>query len=519
MVSREPSGSVSPGEQAPRDDADLRAAFEQPEHEVVVLRPAALAIAELAKPLAPQHQRGVRDGTLDERLLAHAQRRIDRAQPAGVGAHAGSDLLAREEPRVAADRGERGRRLQRPRLRGEPLAVHHVVGIHARDQQSRGTPRARRSARRSGPGGAGRGRGRAGRGRRRRARSRGSHRSSRRRRARTPSPSRSGAAGSRGRPAAWPPRSRRGAARRCAALSPASARGAARRLLGYRAVEIRALRESDLEQAWALDQDAFHVPAERKPHFLRVRDARALDRRVRRRPAGRGDRRPRLRPVLRRALGADGGRAFGFGRAGAPRPGTRARGDAAAAARDARARRGDLEPVSGDDAVSTAGSATSSPGAISGAASRRAACSGSSVRRASASAPAAPPISSGCAPATRGLPPRRTGRSIARSSGGAGRSRSGTSAASSSPRESRARSKASSSTGSSTATGPRSAGRSGSRSTSSRRSRATPRSRSGACSAPGRRRRRRSSTAGLPRIRCCCCCPSRRSRCWPRSAG
>ncbi len=33
-------------------------------------------------------------------------------------------------------------------------------------------------------------------------------------------------------------------------------------------MEIRALRESDLEQAWALDQDAFHVPAERKPHFL-----------------------------------------------------------------------------------------------------------------------------------------------------------------------------------------------------------------------------------------------------------
>jgi predicted acetyltransferase len=33
-------------------------------------------------------------------------------------------------------------------------------------------------------------------------------------------------------------------------------------------VEIRALRESDLEQAWALDQDAFHVPAERKRHFL-----------------------------------------------------------------------------------------------------------------------------------------------------------------------------------------------------------------------------------------------------------
>ena len=33
-------------------------------------------------------------------------------------------------------------------------------------------------------------------------------------------------------------------------------------------MEIRALRESDLEQAWALDHDAFRVPAERKPHFL-----------------------------------------------------------------------------------------------------------------------------------------------------------------------------------------------------------------------------------------------------------
>jgi predicted acetyltransferase len=37
-------------------------------------------------------------------------------------------------------------------------------------------------------------------------------------------------------------------------------------------VEIRALRESDLEQAWALDHDAFHVPAERKPHFLEFAD-------------------------------------------------------------------------------------------------------------------------------------------------------------------------------------------------------------------------------------------------------
>jgi predicted acetyltransferase len=34
-------------------------------------------------------------------------------------------------------------------------------------------------------------------------------------------------------------------------------------------VEIRALRESDLEQAWTLGQDAFHVPAERKPGFLK----------------------------------------------------------------------------------------------------------------------------------------------------------------------------------------------------------------------------------------------------------
>jgi predicted acetyltransferase len=37
-------------------------------------------------------------------------------------------------------------------------------------------------------------------------------------------------------------------------------------------VEIRALRDSDLEQAWALDHDAFHVPVERKAHFLRFAD-------------------------------------------------------------------------------------------------------------------------------------------------------------------------------------------------------------------------------------------------------
>jgi predicted acetyltransferase len=33
-------------------------------------------------------------------------------------------------------------------------------------------------------------------------------------------------------------------------------------------MEIRALRQGDLEQAWALDHDAFHVPAERKAQFL-----------------------------------------------------------------------------------------------------------------------------------------------------------------------------------------------------------------------------------------------------------
>jgi predicted acetyltransferase len=38
-------------------------------------------------------------------------------------------------------------------------------------------------------------------------------------------------------------------------------------------VEIRTLRNDDLEQAWALDHDAFHVPAERKQHFLRFADA------------------------------------------------------------------------------------------------------------------------------------------------------------------------------------------------------------------------------------------------------
>lgn len=43
-------------------------------------------------------------------------------------------------------------------------------------------------------------------------------------------------------------------------------------MLAYRAVEIRALHDGDLEQAWALDRDAFHVPAERQPQFMRFAD-------------------------------------------------------------------------------------------------------------------------------------------------------------------------------------------------------------------------------------------------------
>jgi predicted acetyltransferase len=42
-------------------------------------------------------------------------------------------------------------------------------------------------------------------------------------------------------------------------------------------VEIRTLRDTDLEPAWALDRDSFHVPAERRPLFERFADpARAI---------------------------------------------------------------------------------------------------------------------------------------------------------------------------------------------------------------------------------------------------
>jgi predicted acetyltransferase len=38
-------------------------------------------------------------------------------------------------------------------------------------------------------------------------------------------------------------------------------------------VEIRALRDGDLDQAWALDRDSFHAPAERQQHFLRFAES------------------------------------------------------------------------------------------------------------------------------------------------------------------------------------------------------------------------------------------------------
>ena len=60
--------------------------------------------AELQGSVASILEGRVRDGTLDERLLADALRRVDAREPALVGAHALTEGLAWEQAHVRAHR-------------------------------------------------------------------------------------------------------------------------------------------------------------------------------------------------------------------------------------------------------------------------------------------------------------------------------------------------------------------------------------------------------------------------------
>ncbi len=129
----EPPRPVAPAEEAPRDDAELVPQIEHAEHEVVVLRPAGVTVARGAQRLGAHHEGRVRERALDEGLGAHSLGRVDGVEPALVGAEPVRQAGAREEAHVAADGGQAGRRVERAELQAEPLAVHEVVGVHARD--------------------------------------------------------------------------------------------------------------------------------------------------------------------------------------------------------------------------------------------------------------------------------------------------------------------------------------------------------------------------------------------------
>src|SRR5574341_1534008 len=67
-----PPRAVAPAEETLRHDTDLVAGRQKPEHQIIVLRPGTVAIAELREHLAANHERGMHHRTLDEGVLTHA---------------------------------------------------------------------------------------------------------------------------------------------------------------------------------------------------------------------------------------------------------------------------------------------------------------------------------------------------------------------------------------------------------------------------------------------------------------
>jgi hypothetical protein len=131
---REALGSIPPCQQPSRYDAEYQARCEQSEHEVVVFGPTAIPVGVSAQNFAADHQGGMGDRALDECLCADSLWRIDRVEPVLVGAHAVSEIASGEKPNVTPDRGQSGIALERGTLSGKSVAVHPVIGVHARHE-------------------------------------------------------------------------------------------------------------------------------------------------------------------------------------------------------------------------------------------------------------------------------------------------------------------------------------------------------------------------------------------------
>ena len=103
---RESLRRVPPAEQSTRDDRQLVSIGEQTQHEVVVLGPAAVAVADAAQHLGPDHQRGVRDRALDEGFPPDVVGAADPIEPPLVAAPAVRHVVSRKDADVASDRGQ-----------------------------------------------------------------------------------------------------------------------------------------------------------------------------------------------------------------------------------------------------------------------------------------------------------------------------------------------------------------------------------------------------------------------------
>ncbi len=129
---REPVRAVPPGEQAFRHDRQGLARSQQPEDEVVVLGPAFIAKAQARQDFSSQREGRVRDGALDERLGADLVRRGDGVQPGLVASSPVGQAGPREDPHLATHARQPGLAIEGVELQCQAVAMHPVVGVHAR---------------------------------------------------------------------------------------------------------------------------------------------------------------------------------------------------------------------------------------------------------------------------------------------------------------------------------------------------------------------------------------------------
>ena len=123
--------AVAPAQQALWQHPQAAASGEQAQQQIVVLRPASVAITEAAEHVRAHEPGRVCDRTLDEGFLGQPLLAVDRVEPGLVAPDPIAEDRSGKQAHVAADGVQLRSALQVPQLRRQPVAVHDVVGVHA----------------------------------------------------------------------------------------------------------------------------------------------------------------------------------------------------------------------------------------------------------------------------------------------------------------------------------------------------------------------------------------------------